>query len=422
MSRGVRIRLAAFVALSAIGLVYVTATYLGIVDKITGRDITVTATLPGSGGIFEGSEVTYRGVKIGKVQRVVPTEDGIKLTLDIKHDTKLPTDSLIAVHNLSAVGEQYLDFDPPSDTGPYAQDGTVYHGDASSLPVDEGDLLVNLNQFVNSVDKDSLRGTVKELGAMFHGTGHDLQRMLDGGTAFINEASQHTDDTIALLHYGLKVLKTQSGQKENIRSFAADLNRLTGALRSSDGDLRTVIHETPAAARELQALVEDLGPVLPSLLGNSIGVDSVLNNNLRGLEQLLVTYPPTIAAGPTGSTADGWGHINVEMDYSVPPCTKGYLPPDKWRSTQDLTDTPYYPAKCLSPLPYEQRGSDQALAYTAATNRSPARDYSGGAGSRTLPGIVDGSGRPINYTSPGNLSVLGGEAWKWLLVGPVTGR
>jgi phospholipid/cholesterol/gamma-HCH transport system substrate-binding protein len=267
-----------------------------------------------------------------------------------------------------------------------------------------------------------LQSTVKELGAMFHGTGRDLQRLLDNGSIFIDQASRHTKETVALLHYGLKVLKTQSGQKENVRSFAKDLNTLTGALRGSDKNLRTVIANTPAAARELQALVEDLGPVLPGLLSNLIGVGSVLNANLPGIEQLLVTYPPLLAAGPTGSTSDGWGHINVQFDYSVPPCTKGYKPPADWRSTQDLTDAPTYPAKCESPLPFERRGSDAALAYTAGLNNSPARDYSGGAGVSTLPGVVDRNGRAIKYQAPGNLSVLGGDAWKWLLVGPVAGQ
>ena len=52
MTRGVRIRLMAFVVLSAVGIVYITAAYLGVIDKVTGREITVTATLPRSGGLF----------------------------------------------------------------------------------------------------------------------------------------------------------------------------------------------------------------------------------------------------------------------------------------------------------------------------------------------------------------------------------
>ncbi|HWU21986.1 MAG TPA: MlaD family protein [Nocardioides sp.] len=422
MSRGVRIRLAAFVVLSAVGLFYITASYLGVVDKITGRQLTVTATLPNSGGLYVGSEVTYRGVKIGRVSDVVPTTTGIDVTLQLKQDTKLPTDSPMFVHNLSAVGEQYLDFEPPDDSGPYAADGTVFHGSAASLPEDEGDLLVTLSDFVDSVDKKDLQSTVKELGAMFRGTGPDLQRLLDSGSTFIHEASKHTKDTITLLDSGLKVLRTQSGQQENIRSFAHNLDTLTTALAKSDGDLRGVITNTPAAAREVQALLEDLEPHLPVLLGDLVTVGQIFDKNLAGVEQLLVTYPPLIAAGPTGSTRDGWGHVNVQFDYSVPPCTDGYKPPSEWRSTQDLSDAPIYPAKCKSPLPYERRGTNEALKYTArhGANASPSRDYSGsGLQSGVLPGVVDARGRAVRYESQPDLSVLGGDAWKWLLLGPV---
>ena len=47
MTRGTRIRIAAFLVLSAVGIVYITGTYLGVVDRLLGRGITVQATLPG---------------------------------------------------------------------------------------------------------------------------------------------------------------------------------------------------------------------------------------------------------------------------------------------------------------------------------------------------------------------------------------
>ena len=53
------------------------------------------------------------------------------------------------VHNLSAVGEQYLDFEPRSGKGPYAGAGDTIEGGEASLPVDEADLLVELDQFVS---------------------------------------------------------------------------------------------------------------------------------------------------------------------------------------------------------------------------------------------------------------------------------
>lgn len=423
MTRGVRIRLAAFVVLSAVGITYITASYLGIVDRLLGRGLTVSASLPTSGGLFEGSKVTYRGVQIGKVTRMRHTDTGLDVTMRLEHGTRLPADSPVAVHNLSAVGEQYLDFSPADDKAPYAVDGTRFTGTAESLPVDEGALLVDINDFVQSVDKESLRTVIKELGDLFTDTGRDLQRLLDGGSAFIAEANAHTDETIALLDQGLTVLRTQQGQKENIRSFAADLDTLTSALRGSDANLRKVLTSTPGAARQLTKLLKQLGPTLPVLLGDLITIDQVLLSGIDGLEQLLVTYPALIANGPNGQTPDGYGRVNLQLDYSVPPCTQGYLPPSEWRSTQDLTDAPAADVSCTAPPPYNMRGSKYAPANRGG-RASPARVYSGvyDPSSGEVPGLVDTAGNPVKVQGPESLSVLGGDAWKWLLVGPVTSR
>jgi phospholipid/cholesterol/gamma-HCH transport system substrate-binding protein len=181
-----------------------------------------------------------------------------------------------------------------------------------------------------------------------------------------------------------------------------------------------VITSTPGAARELRALLEDLEPTLPVLLSDLITVDQIALANLDGIEQLLVLYPTMIAVGPTGSTRDGWGHINLQFDYSVPPCTKGYLPRSQWRSPDDRTDTPYFHARCEEGPPYVMRGPK----YTPARrgNASAPRVYSGtyDPASGTVPGVVDQDGRQLQLRQPGSMSVMGEDAWKWLLAGPAT--
>jgi phospholipid/cholesterol/gamma-HCH transport system substrate-binding protein len=420
MSAGVRFRIAAFVVLSAVGVVYIAGTYLGLVDRVLGRGLTVHATLPTSGGLFEGSEVTYRGVKIGKVERMQATADGVTLDLALVDGTELPADSPMFVHNLSAVGEQYLDFEPPDDDGPYVEAGDTLHGTAESIPVDEGDLLVELDQFVGSVDKENLRVVVDELGTMFNETGVPLQRLLDSGSTFVSEASAHTAETIRLLDTGKRVLTTQQGEGENIRSLARDLRGLTDALAASDGDLEQVLDGTPGMARELDALLIDLGPTLPVLLGNAVSVNQVVVSHLAGLEQLLVTYPVTIATGFTGTPGDGYGHVNLQVDNSVPPCTAGYLPRNRWRPPSDLADSPIYPAQCASGAPYAMRGPK----HSPGSASSPGRVYRSSYDPRTgvVGGAVDRRGEAVRFVDQGNLSILGGDSWKWLLVGPVMNR
>lgn len=419
---GIKARLVAFAVLSAVGIVYIAASYLGLVDRVLGRGVTVEATLPTSGGLFEGSEVTYRGVKIGKVSKMTATEEGVTVQLKLNDGTELPVDSPMFVHNLSAVGEQYLDFEPPDDDGPYAENGTVLEGSMESLPVDEADLLVELDAFVNSVDKENLQILIRELGAMFEGTGKSLEVLLDSGGQFVDEASANTDSTIRLLETGLTVLRTQRDEGENIKSFSRDLRLLTDALRQSDPDLRATLQGTPGAARELQALLEDLEPTLPVLLGNAISVNQIVVSHLDGFEQLLVTFPRTIAGGFTGTAPDGYGHVSLQFDNSVPPCTNGYKPPSQWRQPNDLTDSAIFPAECKSGPPYVMRGPKHVPG--AQKTASPPRAYGGSYDpvSGLVYGAVDRKGGAVRFVDPGDLSILGDDAWKWLLMGPVSGR
>lgn len=419
MTRGVKIRLIAFVVLSAVGIVYVAGSFLGIVDRVLGRGFTMHATLPESGGLFTGSEVTYRGVKVGKVSKVDVTQSGIDIDLAIKDQVKIPRDSKIYVHNLSAVGEQYLDFVPPSNKGPYAGEGTVIEGDDDSLPMSEEQLLTEMNGLVKSVDNEQLSTVVTELGDMFRDTANPLQRMVDSGTTFVDAADANKDETIALLTTGRTVLQTQKDHEKDIPAFARDLADLTGSLKASDKDLRTILQGGPPAVREVDSLLKGLEPTLPVFLSNLVTVNQVLTTNIPGLEQTLVTFPRVIASGFSGTPGDGYGHINLQLNNSVMPCTKGYLPSGRWRPATDVSDKAFFPAQCLEGAPKNQRGTKYAPSFGSAS--SSGRSY------RVSPydaktGEVDaGNGQTLVMGGQGGLrTVFGDDAWKWMLTGPVT--
>ena len=410
MRGSVQRKLVAFVVLSAVGVLYASANYLGLVDKVLGRDYAVTADLAGTGGLYEGSLVTYRGVEVGKVSSMTPRGDGVSVHMTLKDGSRIPKSSPIYVHNGSAVGEQYLDFEPLSNAGPFLTDGDTIQGNLQSLPVDEGDLLVDMDRFVGSVNKGHLRTVVSELGKMFYNTGHPLQHIIDSGNTLINEASAHQAQTIRLLEEGRTVLRTQQRNAGNIKAFADGMAQLTGALRRSDGDFRTILQGGPGSLAQIQALLKGLQPILPVFLSNLVTVDQVTVLRLKSVEQLLVTYPVVIASGFSGTTKDGYGHVHVEYTQDTPPCRKGFLPPSKWRPPQDLSDAPIYlKAHCAEPLPYTARGSNYA-------------PPPGNGGARVAPydpttGTLAAGGRKLVLSS--NIGdVYGEDAWKWMLIGP----
>src|SRR3546814_6667654 len=148
------------------------------------------------------------------------TKTGLLVDMKLEDGYRIPKDSPVQVHNLSAGGEQYIDFLPEDGDGPYADEGYTFRGTKDSLPVGEDEVLIKLDAFVNSVDKDNLSSFIKELGAMFKDTGRPLQKLIDSGSEFIDVASAHTQETLKRLDTGLKALVTQQGQAETHTAFS----------------------------------------------------------------------------------------------------------------------------------------------------------------------------------------------------------
>jgi phospholipid/cholesterol/gamma-HCH transport system substrate-binding protein len=407
MTRAIKIRLLAFLVLSAVGIVYVAGSYLGVVDRVLGRGITAHATLPASGGLFVGSEVTYRGVKVGKVSDMDVIPSGVRLDLALKEGTRIPRDSKVYVHNLSAVGEQYLDFEPESRSGPYVEAGDTVAGDASSLPESTDHLITSMNSLVTSLNRDELSTAVSELGTMFRGTADPLSRLVDAGSQFVAEAKANEQQTIDLLGTGQTVLGTQKANADSIRVFARDLAAFTGSLESSDADIRKVLQGGQPALDQVRSLLTGIEPTLPVFLANLVTVNQVVTARLPALEQTLVTFPRVIESGFTGTPGDGYGHINLQMDYTVPPCTAGYKPKKEWNPATETSDLPTYPAKCLSGPPINQRGSKYAPEVGAVS----------GTSYRVAPYDAR-TGQVDDTLTLGRHTVFGDYSWQSLLIGP----
>jgi phospholipid/cholesterol/gamma-HCH transport system substrate-binding protein len=364
MTRDTRIRLIAFAIVSALGLTYVGANYLGIVDRMLGRGYNVDVILPASGGIYEGSEVTYRGVKVGKVSKMTVDRDGLRVRVALKEEARVPASSMVRIDNLSAVGEQFISFEPTSNSGPMLQDGSTIRGNAESLPVGEDVLLQHLSAFVSDLDSDDVNVLIKELGTMFRDNATPLRSMVDSSQAFIAEAQANQDETIALLRNAQTVLETQSDRADDIESALDDLAKFTETLADADDDIETLLEDAGPATKEVELFVRTLRATLPSFLTYFVRVNDVFDARLPALEQLLVTFPRLIAAGPSAlvfdSTGQGFGRVNLNLNFDPPACTEGYLPPAEWRLTTDETFLPYYPAQCKSGPPINMRGMNYA--------------------------------------------------------------
>lgn len=359
MRAGVRRRLIILGVVSLLAVGYTGTRYAGLAEMVMPSTYSVSVELAESGGIFQDAEVTYRGVPIGRVGETRVTGTGVSAELRIGKEWEVPADVEANVHNRSAVGEQYVDLVPRSDSSTLLVAGDVIARERTTTPLDESVLLQATDDFARSVPLDDLRTVVEEMGTAFRGTGPDLQRILDGSDQLMSTATEHLPGTISLLESGERVMRTQNDQISDIRSFAKDLAAFSGALSGSDRDLRIAIRDGSGFARQNRLLLAETMQPVHELVGQLMTLSTIGATHLPQIEQALVAFPWAVS----GTAAGGrHGRANFVSATALDPqvCREGYIPPSQWRSTADWSVAPVdWDVRCAE-SGTGQRGSQYA--------------------------------------------------------------
>jgi phospholipid/cholesterol/gamma-HCH transport system substrate-binding protein len=327
LTLGTRLKNIAFLLIALLVMGYIGARYadLGRYVGLSGYYV-VKADLPETGGLFPNSDVTYRGVSVGKVGAIRLTgTDGVQADLHINDSApKIPSSLRAEVAFRSAVGEEYINLLPTTSGGPYLADGKEIPLDSTQVPAPVTTLLTNLNNLATSVPLDSLRVVVDEFGNAFTGQGENLQVLLDTGSAFLKSADAAAPQTNQLIVDGKTVLQTQNAETNALLSFGNSAKLLAAQFAHSDTDLRRLIAAGPGAATQLTGLLRDLDPNLSVLLANLLTTSEVAITRVKGTKEFLIRAPQVVAAGSTTITPRG-ATFGQELTFFTPlPCTQGY--------------------------------------------------------------------------------------------------
>lgn len=347
LTRFVRIQLILFTIASVVGVSVMMFTYMQLPTLFGLGRTTVTLQMPDTGALYRFSNVTYRGVQIGKVTDIRLTRTGAEATLSLDESPQVPADLRAEVRSVSAVGEQYVELLPNTDSGPYLQTGDVITMTEDDVPQAVGPMLDQLNKLVSGIPKDQLSQLLDESFQAFNGAGYDFQSLIDSASTITNDANSVSDQTVALIEDAGPLLDGAAESADATRLWAASLAGVTEQLRINDPQIRTVLQTGPGLADEVSALLTQVQPTLPILLANLVSVGQVAVTYHASIEQLLVLLPPYIAAqqayGLGFKNPSGLPHGDFTLQLGDPSvCTVGFLPPSSWRSPADVTtiDTP----------------------------------------------------------------------------------
>ncbi|MGO3328242.1 MCE family protein [Gordonia sp. (in: high G+C Gram-positive bacteria)] len=329
MSRLVKIQLIIFAVVGAVAIVYVGAKYARL-DKVVGvgtYDVTVRAD--NAGGVFPNAEVTYRGVPVGLVGDMELTTDGMVIHLDMNSDgPDIPASAKAVVANRSAIGEQFVDLQPPNDDGPYLEDGSVIRD--YSLPPKLQDVIGDAITLTETVPTDDLRTVVTELGKAFNGQGENLTRLIDSLDKLSRTGVDNLDDTISLINNSNVVLSTQADQSDEILAWSKNLDRVASTLEGSDPAIRRILSDGPRAATALSHFFDTNGDDTTKLV-HQLGrtVDTIAPTSFA-TGATFAMLSALSAGSHSPAPGDGQIHFGIVLETESPPsCTSGYESTDR---------------------------------------------------------------------------------------------
>ncbi|MFI9507478.1 MlaD family protein [Nocardia sp. NPDC052566] len=289
--------------LSGIGLVLVLiagASYLMVsvmrVNPLKST-YTVTVDLDRSGGLQPGNDVTLRGYRVGKVTGIKLTDRGqaIAATAEIESKFRIPADTAISVQALSGVGEQYIDFRPETEQGPFLGDGSRIKFDPNRIktPTPVWSVLDNSSALIAQIDPDKFGVILNELDTALSGGPDQLRGMVNGislAMAGFDSLLPQTTNLIANLRV---IANTTSNAQPDLGTLTRNSGALFDQFNKANTELQNVLEQAPGQLQTLGAVLDRTSDPITGLLVNFTAMTKAAQLRLPALRALF----PSLAAG-----------------------------------------------------------------------------------------------------------------------------
>ncbi|MGH3724861.1 MAG: MlaD family protein [Mycobacterium sp.] len=327
----------------------------------------VRVQLTESGGLLPHQDVALRGVKIGTVQSVEFTQQGVEATAEIQSKYKIPAAVKVRVTGLSAAGEQYINFEgTPGQQGPFLEDGSVI-AEGAQVPVTLATLLADADGLLAQVDPKKLELIKKELSLSKDGP-RKLTDIIDGGTFLLNTLDSVLPETTSILKTSRVVLTLAADKNAGIKATADSLGRTLRGVDKMQNGYRTLIDQTPKTLGAMDNLFADNSDTMVTLLASLAAASRMLYVRTPAISAFFPDYRGSTFGAIADAMRDNgvWATADLYPRYA---CDYGTprVPP----STADFPEPPIY-TYCAS--------DDPAVLIRGAKNAPrPAGDDTAGA-------------------------------------------
>jgi phospholipid/cholesterol/gamma-HCH transport system substrate-binding protein len=353
-------------------------------------------------GVMPNAEVAYLGVHYGRVTKVERQPEKVLITMDIDKGKHIPKHSLARIFRKSAIGEPYIDFQPPKDfnfttagTGDYINKGDVVPMEETRNPLEFSELLRSAGALLSHIDPERAGTLVHELALALNGRGDSLRTLTKSTDTLAATFAQKTDVLDRLATNNTKLTGVFAAHATDLGSSITNLKLLADSLKNANGNTAVLLDQGSELMGQLAELVASEKTSLDCTLrdlGNLIDITST-PARLAGTSNLLDNGPLAFGQvyGSRDVLPDGvWVRVNLLASPANPPAK--YDPPHELPAVPQV-------APCTSTIGALSHGPDFVPSQSSGQPQARSLPATGGAAIAGVAAMLLAAGFAFRWVS-----------------------
>lgn len=287
-----RIGLAAMLVLTFIGGVVVAWQSVAVT-----RRTTVVAYFKNSNGIFVGDEVRILGVAVGKIDKIEPQPERVKITFWYDGKYQVPASAKAVIISPSLVTARAIQLTPAYTSGPQLHNDAVIPLERTAVPVEWDDLRQDLEKLTQML-QPTQPGGVSTMGALLNTAANNLRGQ---GTTFrdtivklsqaVSALGDHSNDIFSTVKNLSILVSALQSSTDLMRQLNQNLASVTGLLTNDPNEVANAVAALADVAGDVRNFVAENREALGATSDKLASVSTALNNSLDDIKQALHIAP-----------------------------------------------------------------------------------------------------------------------------------
>jgi len=257
----------------------------------------LTAYFAGAVGLYEGNSVRVLGVDMGRITKITPMGNQVRVDLEYDRSVAVPADAKALIVAPSLVSDRYIQLAPAYTGGPRMSDGATVGLDRTEVPLEVDQLAASLARVSetlgpNGVNKNgSLSNLLNTAANNFDGNGQALHDTITKLGQAAGTLDGNKDDLFKTIENLGQFSQTLADSDKQVRNFESQLADVSGYLAGEKDNLAAVVQQLGTTLTAVQQFIDQNHARLKSNVDKLASVTKVLVDQRSSLAEILDVAP-----------------------------------------------------------------------------------------------------------------------------------